>query len=198
MHVLIKQFWVQISVCPMLNAAQGILLWASTEDLSLKWGDEQLLYRRGRLRTEGGSQGHCSGSSLVFCNRSITGDSLGNAGSQQRISLDSYGGIYFFRTLSLMLSRRAQSYSVTKSQTCLSCSRRTQKEGTERDTHLQAVSSQDTTASYIKPPFQNCILCLRGSNSHSSTEKAESPSWSHMCEPEWNGDQEAHGWLSES
>lgn len=112
MHFLIKQFWVQILVCLMLKAAQGIMLRASTEDLSLKWGDEQLLYRRGWLRTEGGSQGLCSGSSLVFCNRPITGDSLGNAGSQQRISLDSYGESYFFRTLSLVLSRRAQSYSV--------------------------------------------------------------------------------------
>lgn len=68
----------------------------------------------------------------------------------------------------------------------------------QKETHLQAVSSQGTTASHIKPPFQNYILCLKGSNSHSSTEKTESPSWSHMCEPEWNGDQEAHGWLSES
>lgn len=148
MLVLIKQFWVQISVCFMLNAAQGIMIRASTEDLSLKWGDEQLLYRRGRLRTEGGSQGHHSGSSLVFCNRPITGDSLGNAGSQQRVSLDSYGESYFFRTLLLMLSRRAQSYSVTKSQICLSCSRCTQKEGTERDTPSGCLFSRYNCISY--------------------------------------------------
>lgn len=148
MHVLIKEFWVQISVCSMLNAAQGILLQASTEDLSLKWGDEQLLYRRGRLRTEGGSRGLRSASSLVFCNRPITGDSLGNAGSQQRISLDLYGESYFFRTLSLMLSRRAQSYSVTKSQTCISCSRCTQKEGTERDTPSGCLFSRYNCISY--------------------------------------------------
>lgn len=197
MHVLIKQFWVQILVCSMLNVAQGIMLQASTEDLSLKWGYKQLLYKRGWLRTEGGSQVHHSGFSLVFFKWSITGDSLENAGSQQCISLDSYGEFYFFRILLLVLSRRVQSYSFTKLQTYISCSQCTQKEGTERDSP-SGCPSQDTIASHIKPPFQNCILSLRGSNSNFSTAKTESPAWSNMCEPEWNGDQEAHGWLSES
>lgn len=86
MHVLIKQFWVQTLVCSMLNVAQGIMLQASMEDSSLKWGYKQLLYERGCLRTEGGSQVHRSGFSLVFFKRPITGDSLENTGSQQRIS----------------------------------------------------------------------------------------------------------------
>lgn len=170
MHVLIKQFWVQILVCSTLNAAQGIMLQASTEDLSLKWRYKQLLYKREWLRTEGGSQVHHSGFSLVFCKWSITGDSLGNAGSQQRISLDSYKEIYFFRILFLMLSRWAQSYSFTKFQTYISRSRCTQKEGIERDIPSGCLFLRHNCISY-KPPFQNCILCLRGSNSHFSAEK---------------------------